>query len=539
MQPNTLYFGDNLKVLREEFPDACVDLVYLDPPFNSKRDYNYVFRAAAGDDDTAQIKAFADTWSFEGAAEAFYEVTALSEPVGKLLEGLRQAFGDTSLLGYLSVMALRLRELHRVLTPTGSLCLHCDPTASHYLKIVVDAVFGGESFRNDITWQRTHAHGDAKRRFAWLSDALLLYAKGREAVFNTVHLPYSDEYLEKYYRHTDESGRRYQLVSLRSPNPRPNLVYDYRGYKPHRNGWAVSREKMEELDHAGRLYFPRNPDGAIREKYFLDEMPGVVAGDVWTDIHPISAHAKERLGYPTQKPLALLERVIQASSNEGDLVLDPFCGCGTAVVAAQKLGRQWCGIDITTLAISLIKRRLLEQFPHVFPEPDSIPVLGFPEDLAGARMLAETDRHMFEHWALTLIGAAPAAPKKKGSDRGIDGEFTWRDAADALCRGIVSVKSGHVNVTHLRDLRGTVEREKASMGVLVTLEEATGPMRTEAAGAGRYQPEGIPRSFPVLQIATIEDLLAGREPDLPRWRHDPFREARQIAGDQQGRLFEG
>jgi len=538
MQPNTLYFGDNLQVLRDHFPSESVDLVYRDPPFNSARNYNMVFSGAAGEDDTAQIQAFADTWSFEGAAEAFYEITATPAPVGKLLEGLRQAFGDTSLLGYLSVMALRLRELHRGLKPTGSLYLHCDPTASHYLKMVLDCIFGGENLRNEVTWKRTHAHGDSRRRFAWISDTILFYAASKATPFSTVYLPYSQEYIDKYYRHRDANGRRYQLVSLRSPNPRPNLVYDYKGYKPHRNGWAVSREKMAELDAQGRLYFPPNPDGAIRELYFLDEMPGVVAGDIWTDIDPISAHAAERLGYPTQKPLALLERIILASSNPGDLILDPFCGCGTAVAAAQKLGRQWCGIDITTLAVSLIKKRLLEHFPEAFPSPDDIPVKGFPVDVAGARALAESDRHAFEHWSLTLLGAAPAVAKKKGADHGIDGEFAWRDAADQQQRGLVSVKSGHVNVTHIRDLRGTMEREGAAMGLLVTLAEPTGPMRTEVAGAGRYQVEGLEKSFPRLQIVTVAELLAGHEPDLPRWRLNPFKGAKAIEDTSaQGTLF--
>jgi len=544
MTENTLYFGDNLQVLRAHFPDACVDLIYLDPPFNSKRNYNVVFNAAATSDDTAQAHAFSDTWSFEGAAEAFYEVTALNQPVSKLLEGLRQTFGDTSLLGYLSVMALRLIELHRVLRPTGSLYLHCDPTASHYLKLVLDALFGEARFVNEVTWRRTSSHNDSRKQFGWVSDTLLVYAKSPSYVFNVLYGPYSEDYVKTFYVHSDPDGRRWRRSDLRSPNPRPNLTYDYvasneRLYRPHPNGWAVSLERMKQLDAEGRLHFPAKEGGRLQLKRYLDEQLGQPVGCVWDDIPPIHALTAERLGYPTQKPLALLERIIAASSNEGDLVLDPFCGCGTAVAAAQKLGRKWCGIDITTLAVSLIKRRLLEHFPDAFPAADAIPVVGFPADVAGARTLAETDRYAFEHWALTLIGAAPAgggATKKKGADRGIDGEFTWRDEKDTLCRGLVSVKSGHVNVTHIRDLIGTMGREKADLGVYVCLEEPTKPMRTEAAGAGRYKVTGMPKDFPRVQLVTVEDLLAGREPDVPRWRANPFREAQKIIKQEQETL---
>jgi site-specific DNA-methyltransferase (adenine-specific) len=286
------------------------------------------------------------------------------------------------------------------------------------------------------------------------------------------------------------------------------------------------------------IYWPER-GGWPRFKRYMTDRDGVSLQDIWIDIPPVNSQAAERLGYPTQKPLALLERIIEASSNPGDLCLDPFCGCGTAVAAAQKLGRQWCGIDITTLAVSLIKKRLLEHFPEAFPSPDDIRVEGFPVDLAGARTLAESDRHGFEHWALTLIGAAPAVAKKKGADRGIDGEFSWRDASDKQQRGLVSVKSGHVNVTHIRDLRGTMEREGAAMGLLVTLEDPTGPMRTEVAGAGRYEVEGLTKTFPRMQIVTVAELLGGQEPDLPRWRLNPFKAAKAIGDSSaQGSLFE-
>lgn len=476
MQPNTLYFGDNLQVLREHFPDESVDLVYLDPPFNSDRNYNLVFSDAAGDDDTAQIQAFSDTWSFEGAAEAFYEITAEPAPVGKLLEGLRQAFGDTSLLGYLSVMALRLRELHRVLKPTGSLYLHCDPTAGHYLKLVLDSVFHDGCVRNEVIWH-----------YRKWSTGKHAFQRNHDTVFF-------------YTRSTDNSHTFNQQFMERAPSTLKRF------------GTA---KIVSGYDEQGRRIPSQTEDA---------ESDGVRMDDVWD----ISRVAPIKQLYPTEKPLALLERIIEASSNPGDMVLDPFCGCGTAVVAAQKLGREWCGIDITTLAVSLIKKRLLEHFPEAFPSPDDIRVEGFPVDVAGARTLAEADRHAFEHWALTLLGAAPAVQKKKGADRGIDGEFAWRDGADKQQRGLVSVKSGHVNVTHIRDLRGTMEREGAVMGVLVTLHDPTAPMRTECAGAGRYQVEGLEKHFPRLQIVTVAELLAGQEPDLPRWRLNPFKQAKAI-----------
>ncbi len=396
MQPNTLYFGGNLQVLREHFPDACVDLVYLDPPFNSDRNYNMVFSGAAGEDDTAQIQAFADTWSFEGAAEAFYEITATPAPVGKLLEGLRQAFGDTSLLGYLSVMALRLRELHRVLKPTGSLYLHCDPTASHYLKMVLDCVFGGTNFINDVTWQRTVPKSDHRQgatNWPRVHDCLLYYQRhaGTATTFQQAFSAYDADYLEASYPFVEEgTGRRYGAHSLTAPGAgtRGHPQYEFMGVVRY---WRYGQDKMQALLEEGRI-IQSKPGNVPRFKRYLDEMPGVPVGDIWTDIGNLQGAAHERLGYPTQKPLALLERIILASSNEGDLCLDPFCGCGTAVAAAQKLGRQWCGIDITTLAVSLIKKRLLEHFPEAFPSPDDIPVKGFPVDVAGARALLEAAR---------------------------------------------------------------------------------------------------------------------------------------------------
>lgn len=537
MTPNTLYLGDNLTVMRS-FPDECVDLIYLDPPFNSKRDYNMVFRSDATPDNTAQVKAFADTWSFEGGSDAYFELARLVEPVSFVLQGLRDAFGETALLGYLSVMALRLREMHRLLKPTGSLYLHCDPTASHYLKMVLDAIFTPPLFRSEIIWRRYHSHGNVYGNYGHVHDVLLFYTRTSAFTWNQLHQPLDPSYIEQQFRYVESgTGRRYQAQNALNPNKdRPNLTYDWNG---HTRVWKWTRERMQELHDQGRLHY--SSTGYPRLKQYLDESPGEKLQDIWDDITSLSHSGAERLGYPTQKPLALLERIIAASSNPGDLVLDPFCGCGTAVAAAQKLGRKWIGIDITPLAISLIRKRMFEHFPEAFPDPKSITVEGLPLDVAGAQMLADQDRYAFENWALQLVGAAPSA-KKKGADRGIDGEFTWVDGKGDVQRCIISVKSGNTSVAHVRDLVGTVQRERAAMGLLVTLHQPTGPMLNEAAGAGRYRPEGLntEKEFQRIQVVTIESLLDGPGPDLPRWRENPYKTARAIETvDQAGFDFDG
>lgn len=427
------------------------------------------------------------------------------------MDALHKILGQSEMMAYLVMMGPRLLELHRVLKPTGSLYLHCDPAASHYLKVMLDVVFGPATFRNEITWKRTHAHGDTRRRFSDVSDSLLFYAKSDAAPFNVQHLPYDEGYVAKHYRHVDDSGRRYQLVSLRSPNPRPNLVYEYKGYRPHRNGWAVSREVMERLDREGRLYFPPNPDGAIREKYYLDEMKGVVAGDLWTDIDPISAHAAERMGYPTQKPLALLERIISASSNPGDLVLDPFCGCGTAVVAAEKLGRRWIGIDITFIAVDLMISRLAKDFGLV--RGKDYDVLGDPKDAYSARKLFEESPKQFEIWAVGLVAGVPQ-PEKSG-DKGVDGKVYFQDLEGKLQWAVCQVKGGHLTPSVIRDFEAAIQREKAAMGYFICLETPTKGMYQEAEELGFFDsPSG--RKIPRLQIRTIKELLEGHEFDFPR-----------------------
>lgn len=511
---NQLFFGDNLDVLRESIKDESVDLVYLDPPFNSKRDYNLLFKSPEGGESHAQITAFEDSWHWGEQAEREYAEILRSghTRMADLIAAFRSFLGENDLMAYLVMMANRLIELHRVLKPTGSLYLHCDPTASHYLKLVLDAVFGVENYRNEVIWQRTNVHSDSKS-WSKVSDTIFFYSKGKASTWNPIYAPYAEEYLDSKYTNVDANGRRYQLDNMTSPNPRPNMMYEWKGFPSPHLGWRYSKETMAKLDAEGRIWYPSDKSKRPRLKRFLDEMPGTLLGNVWTDIAPINSQAQERLGYPTQKPLALLERILQASSNPGDLVLDPFCGCGTAVHAAQKLGRQWIGIDITHLAVSLIEKRLKDAFPGI-----SFEVHGTPKDLEGARELAERDKYQFQWWACSLVNARPFQGKKKGADGGIDGLIYFADAVggkQTTQRIVVSVKGGHVTVNQVRDLKGVMEREKAPIGLFVCLEEPTAPMKKEAAAAGFYR--GVNgKDYPRLQLLTVKDLLEGRaRPEFP------------------------
>ena len=525
---NHLYYGDNLTVLREQIRESSVDLIYLDPPFNSNASYNVLFKGPTGSGSAAQIEAFDDTWHWnDSAEEAFGDVVRSGNAAAAtMLRAMRSFLGDNDMMAYLAMMAVRLLELHRVLKPTGSLYLHCDPTASHYLKILLDAVFGAKCFRTEVIWKRTSAHSNSKRNFADVHDVILLYGKSAKYVHNEVFTPYSQAYIDEHFVHFDPDGRRFRRSDLRNPGIRPNLTYDFTAsngvtYKPHPNGWAVSREVMEQYDREGRLFFPKKEDARLRKKIYFDESPGVPTTDVWDDLPPLHASAQERLGYPTQKPVALLERILSASSNPGDVVLDPFCGCGTTVHAAQKLGRQWVGIDVTHLAIGLIEKRLRDAFEGV-----QFTTHGVPQDLEGARDLAARGKyHEFEKWALSLIAAQPGNLSKKGADRGIDGNIYF--GAKHEGRGIVSVKAGDsVGVSMIRDLRGVVDREGAGIGVFLTLAEPTKPMITEAAGAGQYELPGF-APVPRLQIVTVAEALKLRDRAvrLPARRDDGFRRA--------------
>jgi DNA modification methylase len=426
-----------------------------------------------------------------------------------MIQSLRRFLKESDVMAYLTMMANRLLELHRVLKPTGSLYLHCDPTASHYLKIVLDAVFGADCFQNEICWKRTSAHSDTRQgnvlHMGRIHDIILYYCRSEAATRNPVYQPYNENYINSFYKYQDSDGRRYRLGDLTGPGgaAKGNPQYEFLGVTRY---WRYKKERMEELHRKGRI-IQTKPGGVPQYKRYLDEMPGVPLQDIWDDISPIGAQAAERLGYPTQKPLALLERIIQASSNPGDVVLDPFCGCGTAVHAAQKLGRAWIGIDITHLAIGLIEKRMKDAFPGL-----QFDVLGTPKDAAGAQDLAARDKYQFQWWACALVGAQPYQGKKKGADAGIDGVIYFKDDVKGAAKKIiVSVKGGeHVTRTMIADLKNTVEREKAALGLFVTLTPPTKPMITEAASAGFYVSPHH-GNFPKIQILTIEALLSGAE----------------------------
>lgn len=529
MADNVLYYGDNLDVLRRYVKDGSVDLIYLDPPFKSDQDYNVLFREHTGVRSAAQIKAFEDTWQWDRAAAAAYHeiVEHGPERVSKAMQAFRTMLGDSDMLAYLSMMAPRLVELRRVLKPTGSIYLHCDPTASHYLKMLMDAVFGPVNFRNEIIWRRSDPKGHAFSRYPTAHDVLLYFAKADRAVWHTQFKSYDLDYLDSHYSYVEEAtGRRYTLSDCTNPNKnRPNLTYDWNGIV---KVWRWTNERMQHYHNEGRLVYTRS--GMPRYKRYLDEMPGAAVTTVWDDIPFINSQAREHLGYPTQKPEAILERIIKASSNEGDLVLDPFCGCGTAIAVAQRLHRRWVGIDITHLAISLIKHRL----HSAFGDAVSYDLIGEPVSLPDAEALAKQDPYQFQWWALGLVGARPAE-QKKGADKGVDGRLYFHDDESGQTKQIIlSVKSGHVSSKDVRDLGHVRSREGADIGVLITLQEPTPPMRSEAAGAGFYPSpalESVP--FPRLQILTIAELLAGKGIAYPRHRvRVTFKRAPKAKGEQ-------
>jgi site-specific DNA-methyltransferase (adenine-specific) len=530
---NTLFYGDNLDILREYIPDESIDLVYLDPPFNSNRNYNVLFKDESGKDSEAQITAFEDTWHWNQAAERTYHelVTEGPQHVSQMIGALRQFIGTNQMMAYLVMMAARLVELHRVLKPTGSMYLHCDPTASHYLKIILDTIFRPEQFRAEIIWKRTSAHSSA-RRPGPVHDVLHFYSKTDAYAWNNQYQPYEPEYITTFFDQTDSNGRRWKRTDLTGDGIRNGATgQPWRGIDVTAKGrhWAQPPSVLDALDAAGRIHWPKKEGGMPRLKQYPEDLPGVPLQDVWTDIRPIHNLAGERLGYPTQKPLVLLERIITASSNPNDIVLDPFCGCGTAVAAAQKLGRRWIGIDITHLSIALQKYRLEHMFPGI-----QFKVIGEPEDIGAAHQLAQDDRYQFQWWALSLVRARPLGGEqgnkqgKKGSDRGIDGVINFIDDNTGKPKQVlIQVKSGHVKAGDIRDLRGTIEREGAAIGVFVTLEEPSSEMKREATTASFYQSPSWGRNYAKIQILTIAELLRGAEIQMPP-AYGTFKQAQRV-----------
>ena len=528
-----LFYGDNLDILRNHIPDESVDLVYLDPPFNSNANYNVLFKAASGEQSPAQIEAFEDTWHWNASAEqAFDEImTSGNTDVAEMLRAMRLFLKENDLMAYLTMMAVRLLELHRVLKETGSLYLHCDQTAGHYLKVLLDGIFGPTNFRNEIIWKRKAGRGETNNaaiRFGVSHDIILFYFKSKNSLLRRQYRGNNPEYIANKFVHKDPDGRIYRLDNITSPSPRPNLRYEYKGFPPPANGWAVSPERMAQMDQEGRLYLPENKERRIQRKRYLDELAGETVDTLWDDIAPINSQAQERLGYPTQKPVALLERVVNSSSNPGDVVLDPFCGCGTTIHAAQKLDRKWIGIDVTHLAISLIEKRLKDAFPDI-----AYTVHGTPKDIGGAEALATADKYQFQWWAVSLVDAVPFGGKKKGSDGGVDGHIYFKPDGKTTEKAIVSVKGGsNVGVGMIKDLIATVDKEKAKVGIFITLAQPTKNMITEAVSAGYYEPPAHGK-VPKIQILTIADLFAQQKPHLPWIAPSSKRAKREQGADKQ------
>ena len=521
---NKLYFGDNLDILRDEIADDSVDLIYLDPPFKSDANYNVLFREKSGQQSAAQISAFEDTWEWDQSSSLAYEdvVTNAPKKLSDLLQAMRSFLGGNDMMAYLTMMAQRMTELHRVLKPTGSIYLHCDPTASHYLKLLMDSVFGPGNYRNEITWKRTSTvkgnFGQGSKFWPRVTDIMLFYSKTDSYAFEQQFTSYSQAYMDKSYRHIEpETGRRYRLVSMIGPGgaAKGNPEYEVMGVTRY---WRYSKERMQELIDQG-LVVQSKPGAVPHRKYYLDEGRGVPIQSLWDDIGNLQASAAERLGFQTQKPEALLERIVNASSNEGDVVLDPFCGCGTAIAAAERLNRRWIGIDVTHIAITLIRHRLHDTFKDDLKPYE---VIGQPQDVASAQALAvdseNSGRYQFELWALGLVDARPAHDGKKGADSGVDGYINFFDDNSGKAKRIVvQVKSGHVNRGQIATLKGDMEREKAEIGLFITLQKPTRPMETEATDAGFYTPEHFPDDrYSRIQILTIEELLNGAMADYPR-----------------------
>jgi DNA modification methylase len=512
---NQLFYGDNLAVLRDHIADQSVDLIYLDPPFNSRQDYNVLFAEKDGARSASQITAFKDTWEWnEESSLAYEQVVEAGGRVAEAMRAFRTLLGGTDMLAYLAMMAPRLVELRRVLKESGSIYLHCDPTASHYLKLLMDGVFGARCFKNELIWKRTTAKNDyiqGATNWGRIHDVILYYTKSDTQEFHQPFAPLDESYIQSHYKLRDAQGRAYQLDNLTAPGAgmRGHPTYEFLGVTRY---WRYNKEKMQKLYEEGRIIQPR-PGAVPRYLRYLDEMKGTAIGDTWTDIFPINSQAQERLGYPTQKPEALLERIIKASSNEGDVVLDPFCGCGTTIQVAQRLNRRWIGIDITHLAIGLIKTRLDDAYGPAIRS--TYEVIGEPTDVAGAAQLAEENKYQFQYWALGLCGARPTEGIKKGADRGIDGRLYFHDDLTGDSKQIIfSVKGGHnIGVSEVRDLIGVLQRERAEIGVYISFEEPTKPMLREAAEAGFYTSPGSSGAeggkYPRIQLLTIRDLLEG------------------------------
>lgn len=509
---NQLFCGDNLEVLRRDIADETIDLVYLDPPFKSDQDYNLLFREKGGSRSASQILAFEDTWEWNLEAQRNYNfVVQRAGKLGQVMAQFRTMIGESDMLAYLSMMAPRLVELQRVLKPTGSLYLHCDPTASHYLKLLLDAIFGPTNFKNELVWQRTNAHNTANQ-YGRIHDILLFYVKQADRYkWNDVTADYSTAQLKRYKQ--DKEGRWYTGQDLTASRPNSKSgKFCWRGVTPPpTRGWGYELEQLEQWWKQGLILCRK--DGKPRMdglKVYFEEMPGKLPQSVWTDITRIPNTSKERLPYPTQKPQALLERIIEVSSNPGDVILDPFCGCGTAIEAAEKLKRRWIGIDITVQAMRVTTNERLKKFGDAFRK--SYDVTYRPCDIAAAEAFAVEQPFQFQDWTIEKLNGV--ASRSRSGDRGIDGRLYFHEDGNGPLREVVvSVKGGKLKPTFIRELQGAVARERAPMGVLITLKEPSKQMIRDAASSGFYTCGS--GTYPKIQVITVKEILADARFELP------------------------
>lgn len=534
---NTLYYGDNLTIMSEKMGSKSVDLIYLDPPFNSKQNYNLLYRTMTGKPVPEQVEAFCDTWEMDADKERI----ARTMPVLMREHGVDDYYVDfwrlwmqalrnsnRPLLAYLIFMVQRLLYMKTLLRPTGSIYLHCDPTASHYIKVMMDGIFGHTNFRNEIIWKRTGAHGSA-RRWGPVHDVILHYTMSDTYTWNKVYQPYEPGYIESKYRHTDGRGP-FQDVSLTGPGiSKGDSGQPWRGFNPTDKGrhWAIpnaigegisgfsklsTQGKLDALDEARLIYWPQRKGANSFPRVKQYPGKGNPIQDVITDIGAINSQAEERLGYPTQKPGALLDRIIQASSNPGDVVFDPFCGCGTTIYSAVRNGRQWKGCDIAILSVKLVRETLASD-KYRLVEGHDFAVDGIPTSVEGAQELFHKDPSTFQKWFAERVGGFPMT--RHSGDRGIDGRIYF-ETSDGLREMVLQVKGGkHVRPTDVRDLRGTMEREAtAELAGFLSMAPPTKAMLVEAADAGTYEYNGI--HYPRMQFLTVEDVLVHkREFQMP------------------------
>lgn len=512
MTKNHLYYGDNLKIM-ERMRGSSVDLIYLDPPFKSDQNYNLVYKTMTGKPVPEQAQAFCDTWDMDAEKEQL----ARTMPVLMREKGVDEYYVEfwnlwmkalrytqPHLLAYLIYMVQRLLHMKSILRPTGSVYLHCDPTASHYIKVMMDGIFGHQNFRNEIIWKRTSAHSSAKR-YGPVHDVLLFYTKSDRFTWNAQYQPHDPAYLASHYRNVDANGRHYTLSDLTAAGTRKGSSgQPWRGFDPTAKGnhWKFTTERLDELDKAGRIYWSKKQGSWPRYIRYLDEVKGTQLQDVWTDISPLNAMSAERLGYPTQKPIELMKRIIAASSNAGDVVFDPFCGCGTTIYAAQETNRQWIGCDIAILAIKLI-REILTSDRYRLVESHDFAVDGIPVSVEQAEELFRKDPFQFQHWAVERVGGFPTT--RKTGDLGIDGRLYF-EAGKELRSMVLSVKGGNIRPTDVRDLRGVLEREQdVELAGFISLKEPTKAMWEEAATAGVYEYQGRP--YRRIQLLTVRQIV--------------------------------